>query len=264
MNCCMKTADCHLGRGGGGLYLQCINHRLQSDSWLELNLSGPPGAGWWTWQAAKWVAVYNPACSIQIRPPTWRHRSLLLVLRYFSFHYYYWLSALNTRMRPSGHSLVNSQLFFYLQTPRQASIQQACISSRLLCSFVVPSGSVTWSQSASSCMFNIRDWPSCTLRPSLSPWVYDWDELFSCRFTAARMFRVKTVMQSVLNNIIQRTLLLDTKKGGIEASDQKADLITSAPFNQRLKSPSSTANRKRRLCIALFVLHCICIILSIQ
>lgn len=182
---------------------------------MELYLSGPPGAGRWKGrQAAKWVAVYNP---------TWRHCALLLVLRYFSFHYYYWLSALKTRMRPSGHSLVNSQLFFYLQTPRQASIQQACISSRLLCSFLLPSGSVTWSQSASCCVLNIRvqDWPCCTLRPSLSPWVYDWDELFSCRFTAARMFRVKTVMQSVLNNIIQHTLLLDTKKGGNEASDQR-------------------------------------------
>lgn len=75
MNCCMKTADYHLGVGWGGqgLYLQCINHRLQSDSWVELNLSAPPGAGWWKGrQAAKWAAVYNPACSIQLQPPTWR------------------------------------------------------------------------------------------------------------------------------------------------------------------------------------------------
>lgn len=86
------------GRGREGRICNALTVDCRHDSWAELNLLGPPGAG----GKASNGLLNEELFTARHAPFKFNLQLELLVLRYFFFHFYYWLSASKTRLRLNG------------------------------------------------------------------------------------------------------------------------------------------------------------------
>lgn len=119
------TADWDLRAGVGRVRLRCINHRLQSDCWMELNLSGPWGAGR---KADRLLSLAGDES--ETLPPTGRHCSFLLVQRWFLCNeedFYYNPGLVEIKSRLFSLKIRFFGTWFFGQTIQNNGVLVSCV-----------------------------------------------------------------------------------------------------------------------------------------